>query len=305
MESIIETISKSLGYSSKYVYSKIMCSDNLYLRFSVPKKAKGYRTIYSPSSELKTLQYFVREWYLNKLPISKYATAYTKNKSIITNCSAHIGNKHFLKIDIEDFFDSIPYNGVKNLLMKYSDNVLSEESIELLLKIISRNGRFVQGAVTSPLIANAFCNSMDEEIAGIVQMISNGKYTRYSDDIVVSSDEFIDYKTIIKIFKVIENYGFSLNKNKTVITSNPNSVRITGLNIVNFRKIRLGTYRKKQINSDIYYKLKFNDNRCKSTEEIIGNLMFVKMVEPYYYNFLNNKYSRNGKTLLSILREID
>ena len=87
----------------------------------------------------------------------------------------------------------------------------------------TREGHLPQGACTSGLLANLVMLAFDNEVENYLRGQAL-KYTRYSDDIVISTDSAPFSRAnaleiISQVQKFAQRYGFTLNKNKTrVIT---------------------------------------------------------------------------------------
>lgn len=297
MGSIIEEIALNFGVEEKYVGRIFKTSDFYYRKVEIPKKDGTVREVFLPSPEIKAFQHYVIEKYLSKIPTSPFAVGYTKGKSIIDNVCPHIGNKSFLHIDVKDFFDSIDFEVFKGILENYS-NIIPNEYVEDILKIITYKRKFVQGCVSSPMVSNIYLFSFDNRISELVQDLDCGIYTRYSDDITISSKKKIDVSYLSLIQEELSQIGLSLNKRKTYFTSDLNSIRITGLNIVGSR-LCVGTKYKKDIKNQIFQTLKRNNSQ--DIDIIIGKLMYLKSIEPNYFNRLNIKYSSNEKLLVDRL----
>ena len=79
---ILEKISLDLKLDLTYISRIADRSSFYYRKYTIEKKSGGFREIYQPSAELKTLQYWVVHNVLCALPISEEACAYNKGNSI-------------------------------------------------------------------------------------------------------------------------------------------------------------------------------------------------------------------------------
>ena len=76
-----------------------------YKDFSIPKKGGIRHLSYLPkTSVLYTLQNKLLRNYLSKLSLPTCVVGFRQNTSYKSYLSPHIGNTHFLRIDIKDFF---------------------------------------------------------------------------------------------------------------------------------------------------------------------------------------------------------
>lgn len=295
-------ISNYLRLDSKKVSFYIEKSDKFYKKVLLQKRRGGTRVIYMPSSEIKMIQYFLVEKYFSKINHSKHATAYIKGKSIIHNTQPHLHNQYFLLVDIVDFFNNLSVEEMKNPISEKFPS-LDETDISDMIKITTHNSSFPQGAVSSPIISNIYMRDFDDEVSNIVEnKLENGKYTRYSDDITISSSKPINHDILQYIDLELKKIKLSINNSKTYFTSNKQKLEITGLKLVG-NKISLSTDKKKKIKNMIYHKLKYGKNSVESASTVLGYLNYLKYVDPLFYNKLNQKYKKNRENLQTRLRK--
>lgn len=306
MAKLVKQISEYFDVDEKYIKIRLKKHNKFYKKVYIPKKDGSYREVYLPSIEIKAIQYFILENYLSKIEISKYAMAYKKDCSILDNANVHLKNKYFLKVDLIDFFYSLNYDVAKKTLSYYFEKEIGEDGVDEMLNFISYENHFVQGCVTSPYLSNIIFKDIDYLIADKFSKIPNFRYTRYSDDIVISSSKKIDFSVLDELKRILKEFNYNINCHKTYFTSNSNSVRITGLNIYKQSSIKVGTKYKKELKNMIYHKLKYGSDSNESCEIILGKLMFLKYIEPEYYNFLNVKYMKsNGCLLIETLKRMN
>lgn len=288
---ILEKISKDLKLDLKYVSSIVDRADFYYRYFSIPKKNGGKRYIEQPSPELKTLQYWVVNNILIKFPVSSAAHAYQKGLSIKDNAAKHKNSKFVFHTDICDFFNSIRCENLEEILKQNADFLLDldlDEAINSILKICFRHGRLTIGAVSSPIISNIIMYSFDCTMLNFCKL-NNMVYSRYADDIYISSKFFIDKSLKDKVSQELLKYGFKMNMAKTRFYSSKYRRKITGLVITTDSEISVGTLKRNEIKTMVYEKLIHDKG---NPEVILGNLAFLKDIEPYTYADIIIKYSK-------------
>jgi hypothetical protein len=126
-----------------------------------------------------------------------------------------------------------------------------------------RDGRLPQGAPTSGFLSNLVMRSFDKLLQDYCHE-HNLRYTRYSDDVVVSSLSSTfsrEYALQIVSFiqKVCEFNGFTLNKDKTRVMTPGSRKFILGL-MVDGDKLRLGRHDREAIELAIYKYSKFGES---------------------------------------------
>jgi RNA-directed DNA polymerase len=86
-----------------------------------------------------------------------------------------------------------------------------------------------QGAPTSPCISNIICFEMDNILSGMAER-NNAVYTRYADDLTMSSSKNKKLNKLIPpIKKVVEKYGFRANERKIHVNRRSGRMYVTGL----------------------------------------------------------------------------
>ena len=275
-----------------------------YRHARIEKKNGGYRDIYLPSPELKAVQHVIKERYLSELPCSPYAMAYVKGGNVLKNAQVHQENAHFLFLDIQHFFDSIPFDKLRQKLRsQWSDETISDQDIVRLLRICSRKEVFVQGCVTSPVLSNFYMFDFDKRLAAMVECLPNGKYSRYSDDIIISSSERLPGELPNQVGMALRELGLIINTKKTKFVSSMDRAFITGIHLTEDRRFVLNTKYKKQIKKEIYKYLTAQKRSAKMKQRLVGLLGYLKMADSAYFNVLEQKYAQNGLPFSVYLRQ--
>jgi RNA-directed DNA polymerase len=196
-----------------------------YVRFHIPKHNGEMRKIDSPKPELKRIQRKILDTILHKVPLNSHAEGYVKNKSILSNAYRHVGKDILIRMDISDFFPSITFSRVVGTFetLGYPHNVA-----ELLGKLTSHEGRLPIGAPTSPAISNIVCRRMDKRFVRLGQACAFS-YSRYADDIAISSNNLHLNQMIPFFTQIIDEEGFAVNHTKTIVMRNAKRQKITGV----------------------------------------------------------------------------
>ena len=294
-----EHLTKLLGIEPKYLSSMINSPENFYRSFVIPKRSGGNREINSPYPSLLHCQSWIYKNILLKLPISNSAHGFVPLKSIFTNATQHLGKKAFLKMDLQNFFPSIPINWVINLFKShgYPPNVSF-----YLAALCSYDGKLSQGAATSPYLSNILLRGLDIRLENLCNSY-NLTYTRYADDMAFSGD-YIPHKFISIVETIINNYKLSVNKNKTRLQCKYKGRRIlTGLSIRS-NEIKLPKNYKRKLKQELYFVEKYGVlshlSRLKIRnpnylESLAGKVQFWLMAEP------NSKHANNANILIKNL----
>ena len=115
-------------------------------------------------------------------------------------------------------------------------------------------------------------------------------YTRYADDIVISSKEYINKIVLDIISRKMQQYGFSMNMKKTYFMNKSNQRRITGVVIDNNQnELKIGNKKYKEFEREIYtYLVKGVGN----IRHIKGYLSYIKGINRKQYEQLRQIYKK-------------
>lgn len=299
--SIADRICFDLGMTNRQLLDLASSTTDKYHCFSA-----GGRIIVAPRPDLKLVQCWISDYINTEFDIDlPYATAYEKGSSVCRNVGLHAKSSHFLLLDICHFFESCTQKMVRNLFSggvyrsanAESRSRLTADDVDLLVALSCYRGSLATGSPCSPFIANRIMASFDHEIAA--RLGERFVYSRYSDDICISSFEWIDSAEISAIVDDrLKQKGFDLNKDKTRCFGRGRLRKITGIYLDCDGVLRLGPQRKAELKGSLYHVLMCEcDRECAL--RVLGHLSFCKQVEPDYYNALLAKYASYGKAVSS------
>lgn len=269
-----------------------------YKVYKIPKRSHGFRVIAQPAKQLKTIQRAFLE--IINFPVHHSAYAYQKKISIKDNATLHSGQKYFLKMDFENFFNSINRDifwsaWEKEFQKVEPDNKIWIEKIIFWCPSKQTDGKMILsvGAPCSPMISN-FCLLQFDKI--IYEHCQNNHifYSRYADDLTFSSNIkgilFTIPPLVKELLKNIFNSRISINNSKTAFSSMAHNRHVTGITITNEGYISLGRDRKRYIKHLVH---QYNNNHLKISDihHLKGLLSFAKHIEPRFIASLEKKYT--------------
>ncbi len=240
-----EQIAEKFGCDYKQLSSLIYPNTNKsYKNFSIPKKNGERRIINAPKVILLRIQQtFAKELSTIYTP-RKGTHGFIKERSIVTNAEKHVNKKYVFNIDLKDFFGSIHFGRVRNLLRSDPFNY-SYAGATILAQICCHNGALPQGAPTSPVISNMICWKLDAQLQQLAHE-NRCTYSRYADDITFSfnvpkgklpsqilrvnskSEEVLVGNGLAKI---IEEHGFQINEQKVRLQGRTQRQEVTGITV--------------------------------------------------------------------------
>lgn len=274
------------------------------VRYSIPKRNPnlGYRHVFEIEDQFAIDTFKVLKFNLDDLYIPHPSVhGFVKGKNIATNATAHLGKKNLLTLDITKFFESIT---IDRVALAFTELGFEERISQALSEITTLSGNLVQGFHTSPVIANLVSNQMDIEIDNHCKA-NNSIYTRYADDISISSDG--DLPSYSSIIEIISKHGFVVNESKSKFFRRGQKQYVTGLSIFDNKYPRIPKRIKKRIRQELYYICKFGlreheTNRKKdgvlkgsgnssTMNRIKGWIDFIYSIEPEVAKVMYKDYN--------------
>jgi RNA-directed DNA polymerase len=289
--------------------------DTMYHTFKIPKKTGGFREINAPNVELMTFMRDLQPWFtykLNALPHdSAYAYVYKRDCNKAIQRHQAIKSNWFLKLDIKKFFDSCEPEFIKKQLrMLYPFGIMQEDSyntfITNLNRLITKNNGLPQGTPLSPVITNLIMVPIDRDINRELHNYFKDKqqsfmYTRYADDMLISSNKEMIVNEVVNIIdNILHKYTdkLQINPDKTRYGSKAGSNWNLGIMYNKDNNLTVGYKRKKKIKTMLFqfYSCYNDGTRDKEyAQAILGELAYIHNIEPEYTDaliqWINQKYN--------------
>ncbi|HEY4000291.1 MAG TPA: reverse transcriptase family protein [Candidatus Xenobia bacterium] len=215
-----------------------------YVRYVVPKARGGERVLLAPHRELKALQRKVLRDMVERVPVSEQAHGFVRGRSIRTNAAPHVGQPVLLKMDLLDFFPSVTFARVRGLFiwMGYPFSVAAALALlttehdrvpferDGVRYFISLGARYlVQGAPTSPALANLVAWRLDRRLDGLARK-HGFAYTRYADDLTFSGPFVEGALTVLKVAqRIVFAEQFQVRSDKTRLIRKGGRHMVTGV----------------------------------------------------------------------------
>ncbi|HDT2543292.1 TPA: RNA-directed DNA polymerase [Klebsiella aerogenes] len=290
-----------------YFHQKISFEE--FNKIEIEKEIKkiniGSKVVFGCSSKLKKIHSFLSVFVFDRISIREDVVfSYRKNNNVLNAIYPHAKKRAIYKTDIESFFPSIRIDHVKEQLKEHCRESIFfdlEEHLDSIINVISINNRIPIGFPSSPIVSNFAFIRFDNEISSYCQN-RQYVYTRYADDILISSDDFLDKgeltKDINEIFKKLQSdYRLNIPKTKVLTKGKPRT--IFGVSIFPDGKLSVSRKLKNEIEVKLYLYLKdkkefLNYSKANTMEGAIVNLSgilnYVNTVDKTYLDKLKAKY---------------
>lgn len=296
------------------------CSSKYFEKIKI-KKGKKTRDIVKYRDDdngnlARDLHRYILNCFEKRYNSSEYSYAYQKRKSIKLCVEKHIEGTGFIKYDIKSFFNSITCNQAVDCIVKeFNIHSRYQDQLNVIMSSCFFEGELPLGFVSSPIISDICLKEFDNRFVerfyqcGIV-------YTRYADDILISSANGITNDLQEEIHKWIVSelakVGFQINERKMQyfnFDAKHSFIRYLGVNIVNAEKGNILSVGKSYIYDTAKDYISYDQKRKAVNNDetvlfyermrIIGKIAFIKQIEG------EQGIARLRKRLFSYCKEID
>ena len=245
----------------------------------------GKRIILAPCEKLKQAQRFFK---------TAINWVYPLEMNTFNAAKIHCGKKYVLKMDIKDFYGSVPYPFIEQVVKNVCKRIKNAD-INYYLMITTVDDKLPTGAPTSAHIANACFSPVDKRIKDYANMLGVN-YSRYMDDLTFSCDDKYLLNLIEKyVTKTLGNFGYKLNERKTKYISDNKQQNVLGV-IVNNKDVRLPKKLRRKLRATLHNYSVFKSSGAKqidlkyrtwseqSIARLKGYLAYAKQVDLKTYD---------------------
>lgn len=262
-------------------------TSEMYKTFQIPKRSGGFREICAPNDELKDIQTTVLKIITKDLRFlpSNAAHGFTRKRNCKTALEVHKahGSRWFLKLDIKDFFPNTTEDILrKTMTQVYPFCLFAEDTVTNLIKICTLDGATPQGAPTSPMLTNMVMVPKDVAITKYCKE-HNLVYTRYADDILISSKVTFDWHEVQREVQHILG-DYLIKDEKTRYGSFNGRNWNLGLMYNNKFEITVGHKKKQLVKNMVHnYMTKEDQHTFENWYKLIGIIGYCNYIEPEYF----------------------
>ncbi|EPB0874275.1 reverse transcriptase domain-containing protein [Pectobacterium atrosepticum] len=293
-----------------YFNGKLNFSDmlNLNIDENIEILSLGNREVIKCSEDLKKIHSFFNLFIFDYLEIQADSVfSYRKGVNVVDAIRPHAKNKFIFKTDIKRFFPSISHSLIHNCIFSQIENIPFLDFptyLDRVCDLVTYNGKLPVGFSTSPNISNAIFNPLDIKIK---EYCSYNKltYTRYADDLMISSNNYLDKEDYIKIIsniiKLDDGHHFTINIEKTKLIKKSKNMDVMGVKIHPDGTLTIGKKLKNEIETKLYLFSKNQDDFVKfskqekesSKAKLTGQLNYINTIDPDYIVKLKTKYGNS------------
>lgn len=222
-----------LGLSVNELLSLAQRADSLYrIAKSVTKPDGSIRNTYDAQAPLKAIHRRIKSQILDHVVYPDYLTGSIKGSDYKVNAALHTNARIVINEDISGFFPSTSPEHVFNIWHGLFG--FSQEVSQCLTQLTTRQGELPQGAITSSFLANLVF--WQDEPTLHARFAAQGLiYSRYVDDIAVSSKTFLSNQekseVIRQIYGMLLKHGYQPKRAKHEISTSGTRMAVTKLSV--------------------------------------------------------------------------
>lgn len=292
--------------------------DKHYSSFKIPKHNGKFRQIDAPDEELKQFLRLVKDTFQNAhIHPHNAAFAYVQQRSNKHAVEKHQQNesKWFLHIDLQDFFGNCTEEFIHKQLKQvypfcllYNETPKIEQAFRTIISAALYKGRLPQGTPLSPYLTNIIMIPIDDALYQLCKQWKKQHfvYTRYADDIDISSRYNFNYQELITVIKtLLADTPLTINTSKVHYGSTAGRNWHLGLMLNQQNNITVGYKKKRLIKQKL---LNFCTNKHNWTlddvQVFLGELAYFRNIEPEYHDYLLKDYSSRYNNDVYIIVEL-
>jgi len=213
----------------------------------VEKRSGGRRLIEIPKERLREMQQKILRQILDRVPAHAAAHGFQRGRSCVTHATLHSGQRVVIRMDLKDFFPSIPATRLKALFAKlgYSETVAAIlarlcvnrtpagalRELPWAERQPFRTPHLPQGSPCSPALANLCAYRLDIRLDTLAQALG-ATYSRYADDLVFSGGHELERASDrfhVQVAAIALEEGFRVNTRKTRVMRAGVRQQVTGI----------------------------------------------------------------------------
>lgn len=226
-------LSRALGCTTEHLVAIAAKASLLYRTAEKIEKADGtFRETFDAKPVLKDIHRKIKREILDHVRFPMYLTGSVKGQDYRTNALIHKNSKILISEDIEGFFPATGKDLVDEVWTGFFG--FSDDVARCLTALCTKDGALPQGCITSPHLANLVFWRVEPAIHE--QFGREGmRYSRYVDDICVSSSSGIDPSAkrsiVATIYSMLARHGYSAKRRKHKIQTSGSRITATKLGV--------------------------------------------------------------------------
>lgn len=272
----LDSLSLALGLTLRELIDLSSNADKYFFLTKVIDKPDGSkRETYDVKPELKCIHERMKQDLLKKVVYPSYLHGSLKGKDYISNTKEHTNKKIIISEDVSNFFPSISAKVIHETWVGFFG--FSNEVAKCLTKLVTYKGFLVQGAKPSSYLCNLVLWCRESELVSQLN-IEGYTYTRYVDDIAISSNNNMsktEITSVIKrVYQMLRTINVKPNRKKHAVMTSGNRQHVHGVNL-NSGKPTMPKEERAKIKSAVYECENYHKHSSSTAEY---NKLFSKVM---------------------------
>lgn len=233
----IESLAKALSINVNQLIRLAQQADSFFYLHERKEKPDGtYRDIFGVKEDLKVIQKRIVQRVYNHILFPEYLPgsikADAKPRGHISDACLHTGAALLIRMDISNFFPSVGHEVVCDVWKRFFN--FPSDVASLFTQLTTYQGFLPQGAPTSPGLGNLVFWDREGKVVRELRELGFF-YTRYVDDISISTNANVDFYKLAplfsKVFGMFLSKGLKPNRNKIDIFTAGQQMIVHNLNV--------------------------------------------------------------------------
>lgn len=269
------------------------------------KQGAKQRELINPSERLRAYHHFLRLFLVDFLPVYEETVfSYRKKVSARAAVEQHALSRHFFVTDIEAFFPSLTRDILRGTITSAMEQIPIADlpdHLEHVLDLLCVDNTLPIGFATSPGLSNAALYPFDVAFHARCRQLG-AIYTRYADDIVLSSGERATVEAGVEALSDLLARMFDgklrLHHGKSKYLNVGGKIKLLGMVLLPNGTISVDTPVKNKIETMLHLYLRDRERfnamleagPAKPEARLAGLLNYVNTVDQSYLEKLRRKY---------------
>ena len=203
-----------------------------YVTRVITKPDGSKRKTYDVKPELKRIHERIKTKFFKAVSYPPFLHGSLKGKDYISNIEEHTNKKVIISEDVSNFFPSLSKKVIHEVWVGVFG--FSNDVSNILSELVTHNGFLVQGAKPSSYLSNLVLWNREAELA-LYFKDKGYTYTRYVDDITVSSEKNLTKtemsEIIKKVYLLLRTVGVKPNRKKHQVMPNGKRQNVHRINV--------------------------------------------------------------------------
>lgn len=214
----VSSLAKALRTNENFLRDLANRANSLWR--TVRPKPGSSRQTFDAIGPLKQIHRLLKHTFFQKVNFPPYLQGSLKGCDYVSNAALHEGKQILICEDVKSFFPSVRAEFVEDVWCGFFG--FSPEVSQLLTLLTTKDGQLPQGAITSSYLANLVMWRREPLLHA--KLAEKGiTYSRYVDDMCMSSKEYLDKETqtwvIAQIYGLLSSHGLRAGRKKHEIFS--------------------------------------------------------------------------------------